>query len=592
MRKLSTFLFVLAVTFMFVPTSFSQNLSVAQNQKEGGSPDGIEALVTINYDGANFTSIGDGGTTFIAGARFTPSITGPLTGGELRYVQFYYAQVATGLTIKIYDSGTASVPGALLLNQPLDLGSLIVPGWNEVELSTYIPISGNDLWICLEVADASAANFPLGCDAGPANANGDYVNDTGVWQHLAGFGLNYNWNIRGVVEDTPAPPPLFFENFDSYTAGNLVACSNPSVWTTWSNAPCGAEDAEVSSDFAHSGTNSAKIITNDDLVKKFGATAFTTGKYKISFYMYIPATKAGYFNTLATFAGSNSSWALEVYFDAGGAGRVNPNGQVPGTFSWTAGQWNLVEYIVDLNNDLGEFYFNGALVHTQQYTIGAYTTAVPLTLDANDFFGATASDIMYIDDYTLEDLTIVPVELSSFAANVNNGNVVLNWTTETELNNQGFEIQRRNADGQFITIGHVNGNGTTTERKQYSFTDAGVQTGSYYYRLKQVDFGGSFEYSNEIFVDVTAPLEFALNQNYPNPFNPTTAINFSIAEPTFVKLAVFNLLGQEVEVLKNEYMNAGTYNVTFDAASLPSGMYLYKIETAQYSSVRKMMLMK
>src|SRR5574338_213568 len=232
MRKLSTFLFVLAVTFMFVSTSFSQNLSVAQNQKEGGSPDGIEALVTINYDGANFTSIGDGGTTFIAGARFTPSITGPLTGGELRYVQFYYAQVATGLTIKIYDSGTASVPGALLLNQPLDLGSLIVPGWNEVELSTYIPISGNDLWICLEVADASAANFPLGCDAGPANANGDYVNDTGVWQHLAGFGLNYNWNIRGVVEDTPAPPPLFFENFDSYTAGNLVACSNPSVWTT------------------------------------------------------------------------------------------------------------------------------------------------------------------------------------------------------------------------------------------------------------------------------------------------------------------------------------------------------------------------
>ena len=83
-----------------------------------------------------------------------------------------------------------------------------------------------------------------------------------------------------------------------------------------------------------------------------------------------------------------------------------------------------------------------------------------------------------------------------------------------------------------------------------------------------------------------------LDQNYPNPFNPTTSINFSLAEPTFVKLAVYNLLGEVVQVLKNENMNAGSYNVTFDAASLPSGMYLYKIETAQFTSVRKMMLMK
>ncbi len=188
--------------------------------------------------------------------------------------------------------------------------------------------------------------------------------------------------------------------------------------------------------------------------------------------------------------------------------------------------------------------------------------------------------------------TILPVELSSFSAQVSNGNVLLNWTTETEINNQGFEIERRLSEGQFITIGHVNGNGTTTERKEYSFTDAGIQSGSYAYRLKQIDFNGAYEYSNEIFVDVTAPLEFTLDQNYPNPFNPTTSINFSLAEPSFVKLAVFNLLGEEVQVLKNEYMNAGSFNVPFNAVSLPSGMYIYKIETAQYSSIRKMMLMK
>ena len=232
----------------------------------------------------------------------------------------------------------------------------------------------------------------------------------------------------------------------------------------------------------------------------------------------------------------------------------------------------------------------------------SYSGSGPYTLDAGATLfvgfaivvGTNLADLQATADAAILKYngTIVPVELSAFSANVSNGNVVLNWTTETELNNQGFEVERRTAEGQFVTIGSVQGNGTTTERKQYSYTDAGVETGNYYYRLKQIDFGGAYEYSDEIFVDVTAPLEFALDQNYPNPFNPTTTINFSLAEPTFVRLAIYNLLGEEVEVLKNENMNAGSYNVSFDASSLPSGMYLYKIETAQFSSVRKMMLMK
>ncbi|MEO8233062.1 MAG: T9SS type A sorting domain-containing protein [Ignavibacteriota bacterium] len=593
MHKLTTSLFVLLIlSFSFLTEGFAQNLSVTQNQKYGSSPNNSEALVAIHYDGDHSAnSVGDGGTTFIGGARFTPAITGPLTGGELRFVQFHYSQAATGLTLKIYDAGTATAPGALLLDQPLNLGTLVVADWNEVELDTYIPISGNDLWICLEVQDTTTLSFPFGVDAGPANLDGDFVNDTGVWQHLAGFGLNFNWNIRGIVEDSPAPPPIFFDNFDSYTAGLLVACQNPTDWTTWSNAPCGPEDAEVSSTYAFSAPNSAKIVTNDDFVKDFGV-AYTTGKYKISFQAYMIAGKAGYFNTLATFAGGSSSWGVEVYFDVNGAGRVLGGSATAVPFTWPVATWFLVENIVDLDANQAQVIINGTLVHTWQWTLGASGTGCPQTLDANDFFGATPNDEMYMDDYTLEDMTVVPVELTSFTANVSNGNVVLNWTTATELNNQGFEVERKIADDQFITIGHVQGNGTTTERKEYSFTDANAQIGSYTYRLKQVDFNGTFEYSNEIFVDVTAPLQFALDQNYPNPFNPTTTINFSIAEPSFVKLAVYNLLGEEIKVLKNENMSAGTFNVSFDAVSLPSGMYLYKIETAQYTSVRKMMLMK
>jgi Secretion system C-terminal sorting domain len=403
------------------------------------------------------------------------------------------------------------------------------------------------------------------------------------------FVLALSFNL---VTTNYAQAPIFLEDFEAYTVGNLVACSNPTFWTTWSNAPCGAEDALVSNDFAHSGTKSAKILFNDDLVKDFGL-AYTSGKYKISFWVYIPATKAGYFNTLQTFAGGTSDWGVDVYFNTTGvcsvfAGSATANTSV----NYPIATWFLVEQIVDLDLNLSQLIINGNTVTSWQWTLGSVGTGGPQTLDANDFFGATANDNMYIDDYQLQDLNVVPVELTSFTASTINGNVTLKWSTATELNNQGFEVQRRVGEGEFFSIGHVNGNGTTTESKEYSFIDAGVQSGSYGYRLKQIDFNGAYELSDEIFVEVVAPVEFALDQNYPNPFNPTTSISFSLAEPSFVKLVVINLLGEEVQVLKNEYMDAGSFNVSFDAASLPSGMYLYKIETAQFSSVRKMMLMK
>lgn len=385
---------------------------------------------------------------------------------------------------------------------------------------------------------------------------------------------------------------LFSDNFDSYTAGQQVACQNSSFWTTWSNLPCNAtEDPYVSSTYSYSASNSAKIVQNNDLVKDFG-TAYTSGKYKISFQAYIPSGKAGYFNTLATFAGSSSDWGMECYFNTTAICSVFAGSTTAVTGAYPQGAWFPVEVIVDLNNDQGQLNVNGNSITTWQWTLGSNGSGAPLTLDANDFFGATATDEFYFDNYMVEDMAIVPVELSSFSANVNNNNVILNWTTETELNNQGFDVQRKTQDGEFYTVGHINGNGSTTERKQYSFADNGLDAGKYYYRLKQIDFNGTFEYSSEVFVEVVNPVDFALAQNFPNPFNPSTTISFSLAEPTFVKLGVYNLLGEAVQILKNENMNAGTYNITFDASSLPSGMYLYKIETAQFTSVRKMMLMK
>jgi hypothetical protein len=187
----------------------------------------------------------------------------------------------------------------------------------------------------------------------------------------------------------------------------------------------------------------------------------------------------------------------------------------------------------------------------------------------------------------------VPVELTSFTVNINTlGDVVLSWSTATEINNQMFEIERRNLVGEYTTIGYVEGFGTTTEPQRYSYTDNNVGTGTYFYRLKQIDFGGQYEYSDEIEVEVNSPLTFALEQNYPNPFNPSTIIKYSIPENGFVKLSVYNLVGEEVSVLVNETVEAGFYDVSFNAANLPSGTYFYRLQSSNTVQIKKMVLLK
>jgi len=187
---------------------------------------------------------------------------------------------------------------------------------------------------------------------------------------------------------------------------------------------------------------------------------------------------------------------------------------------------------------------------------------------------------------------IIPVELTSFTANVSGNNVYLNWNTATELNNSGFEIERKSVNNQFVKVGYVAGFGTTTEPKSYSFTDSKVAAGNFTYRLKQVDFNGSYEYSNEINVDVTGPAQYSLDQNYPNPFNPSTLIKYSVAKDGFVNVSIFNLLGEKVATLVNSNMKAGSYELNFNASQLSSGVYFYSIEAGDFKAVRKMMLMK
>ncbi len=199
----------------------------------------------------------------------------------------------------------------------------------------------------------------------------------------------------------------------------------------------------------------------------------------------------------------------------------------------------------------------------------------------------------------------LPVELSSFSAVVLKSTVKLNWRTETEVNNYGFEVERQIHTSTPLSmtgwekIGFVNGNGNSNSPKNYSYEDDNVTAGKpdywsgrYSYRLKQIDNDGKYEYSKTIEVNLNVPGKFELSQNYPNPFNPTTTIRFTIAEAGNVKLTLFNILGQELRTLIDEFKETGIHTINLNASELNSGLYIYKLESNGLTQTRKMTLVK
>jgi photosystem II stability/assembly factor-like uncharacterized protein len=200
---------------------------------------------------------------------------------------------------------------------------------------------------------------------------------------------------------------------------------------------------------------------------------------------------------------------------------------------------------------------------------------------------------------------IVPVELISFSSSISENNVTLSWQTATEMNNSGFELQRKQVfspqssigNAEWNTLTFINGIGTTTEPQSYSFVDQNLSGGKYQYRLKQIDFDGTFEYSNTIEVEIGTPTKFYLEQNFPNPFNPVTTIKFSIPAvgtrlALSVQLKVYDVLGKEVATLVNEEKTEGSYEVDFNASDLASGIYYYELRSGEFVETKKMILLK
>jgi hypothetical protein len=192
----------------------------------------------------------------------------------------------------------------------------------------------------------------------------------------------------------------------------------------------------------------------------------------------------------------------------------------------------------------------------------------------------------------ITDTTYIPVELISFNATSNGAEVILSWSTASELNNQLFEVQRSFEGSDFATIGFVNGKGTTSEKQDYLYKDKILADGKYYYRLKQIDYLGQSDYSDIIEMDIRIFSSYLLEQNYPNPFNPTTTIGYGLKEKSNVKIRVLNSIGEEVALLVNGEKESGYHTVEFNAANLPSGVYFYQLQAGSYIEAKKMILLR
>jgi len=194
---------------------------------------------------------------------------------------------------------------------------------------------------------------------------------------------------------------------------------------------------------------------------------------------------------------------------------------------------------------------------------------------------------------------VVPVELAGFSASLQDGHIVLQWRTNSESANMGFEIYRRESGkSEFEKIGWVAGSGSTATPRLYSFTDPETETGKvYFYRLKQIDYDGKSEWSDEIELSVPVPSTILLEQNYPNPFNPTTTIRYQLPRKTKVVMSVFNVKGRRVDILINETQQPGEHSVTWNGrdqfgSPLPSGIYFLQLRAGNYQQVRRMILLE
>ena len=190
------------------------------------------------------------------------------------------------------------------------------------------------------------------------------------------------------------------------------------------------------------------------------------------------------------------------------------------------------------------------------------------------------------------DTNPLPVELSAFSASAAGEAVQLSWTTASETGNAGFAVERSTDGALFTAVGFEPGGGTTTEARRYRFVDDNLPfTDVAYYRLKQVDLDGVFEYSDVVTVALT-PERVELLSSAPNPFRVSTRLRYTLPDRAAIELHVFDVLGRRVRTLVDRQQDAGRYTVWFNGAGLAAGTYFVRLRAAGQVQTRSITLVK
>ncbi len=550
---------------LYVSTNAGATFTSSQFLPSGNIPPVMRAGTVI---GSTVYLVGDFGS-FYKSTNNGTNWQSPTKNAKFDYVQDVYANYSG----KIIAVGSPSIPYENSGQQVIvsDDGGL---NWTTVSLS---------------VLDADLRGIKM-IDAN----NGFTVGSSGsIWRTTNG---GYNWNLYGGATTIQA-----FNAIDFYNAQyGMVAGNNGEVWkttdggTTWTSLT-----GLIPNDYFN---GVAMIDANTALV--VGYSVYKTTDGGLTWSTITPAFPDGppskvrmYDQNVGVIVGATGFFAFNPFVF-----KTTDGGETWNDMNFSFFTTDKL-YDVDFRtaSDLVVVGNNGGVFHTSDNG----TTWTQFNLGLANFFsgqmlgvdfsgpnevvvGGAASQLIKV-----ELNNVVPVELVSFSCEVNYPSVKLHWVTATELNNQGFEVERKTSESeQWQKIGSVNGRGTTTTPSEYYFNDENLTSGKYNYRIKQIDFDGSFEYSEVITADLSTPSAFELGQNYPNPFNPSTRITYSIPKSSFVTLKVYDILGNEIATLVNQTQDAGNYNVSFNAENLSNGIYIYSLNADNFTDVKKMILMK
>jgi hypothetical protein len=478
------------------------------------------------------------------------------------------------------------------------------------QLTTPINLAAGTYWVEFQFGGTGASGPwapPVTVLGSTGNGNALQKTSTG-WAAAMDAGSGTQQDMPFIIMGTEVPsgyafPELIYYIFDENTGTTTAnyavpgAGNNPASLTgttTW------ATPGQFGSAIIGDGIANGGVVTGWNC-------NLGSGSWTISMWLEIPTNSSGSAYYLFGDPGSTSFRCFHngvalpdnLVLRGGGLTDVFVNGIGPAP--------TVVHLVYDATVPEVRTYKNGVLNSTAPqaalnmptgsgFKVGGYSSSA-IMIGKMDEFRLYNRALDAAEVAATWNISIVPVELTSFTASVNGNNVKLLWETASELNNSGFSIERKYSNTEFMEVGFVPGFGTTTEPKSYSFTDNNLRSGVYSYRLKQIDFDGTFTYSDEVEVEVIAPASFSLDQNYPNPFNPTTRISFSLAVDSKVSLKIFDVLGQEVASLVNQDLTQGVHTYDFNATGINSGVYFYKLEATglngnEFTDVKKMILVK